>query len=60
MERKILTVIYIPLLIEINNEEDEEQEQKQEEEEADNVISNDASPKSAQIDRVEVSPLPRR
>jgi len=51
---------HIPLLIEVNIEEDEEQEQKQEEEVADNVISDDASLESAEIDRVEVSPLPRR
>jgi len=51
---------HIPLLIEVNSEEDEEHEQKQEEEVADNVISDDASPESAEIDRVEVSPIPRR
>eukprot|EP00253_Pinus_taeda_P024437 PITA_24437 len=48
---------HIPLLIEENSEEDEEQEQKQEEEVADNVINHDAN---AEIDKVDLSPLPRR
>lgn len=53
---------YIPLLIEMNSDEDEEQEQEQKQEEvaADSVISEDAGPESAETDRVEVSPLPRR
>eukprot|EP00253_Pinus_taeda_P027661 PITA_27661 len=51
---------HIPFLIELNSEEEEEQEQKQEEVAADSVISDDAGPESAETDRVEVSPLPRR
>eukprot|EP00253_Pinus_taeda_P033382 PITA_33382 len=47
---------HIPLLMEENNEEDEEQEQKQEEE----VTCNQAILENAEIDRVKVSPLPRR
>jgi hypothetical protein len=46
----------------MNSDEDEEQEQEQKQEEvaADSVISDDAGPESAETDRVEVSPLPRR
>eukprot|EP00253_Pinus_taeda_P011529 PITA_11529 len=55
---------HIPFFIELNSEEEEEQEQehkqKQEEVAADSVISDDAGPESAETDRVEVSPLPRR
>eukprot|EP00253_Pinus_taeda_P027307 PITA_27307 len=55
---------HIPFLIELNSEEEEEQEQeqeqKQEEVAADSVISDDAGPESAETDRIEVSPLPRR
>eukprot|EP00253_Pinus_taeda_P027768 PITA_27768 len=53
---------HIPFLIELNNEEEEEQEQEQKQEEIaiDSVISDDAGPESAETDRVEVIPLPRR
>lgn len=51
---------HIPLLIEENSEEDEEQEQKQEEEVTDNVINDDETLENAEIDKVDVSPLPRR
>eukprot|EP00253_Pinus_taeda_P024381 PITA_24381 len=51
---------HIPLILEENSEEDEEHEQKQEEEVTGNVINDDASLEKAEIDIVEVSPLPRR
>ena len=63
MDRKTLTSnSHIPLLIEMSSEEDEEQKQekKQEEVAVDSVISDDAGPESAETDRVEVIPLPRR